>query len=84
MARFCAIRKAFNVALNNRATFGRLSFNSFPYIDPKNGAVVGNPKNVHLSFVLRDPRIAFEYYETNPSNIPHVDGIKSEFLQHVC
>jgi hypothetical protein len=82
VARFCAIRKAFNVALNNRATFGRLSFNDFPYIDPKNGAVVGNPKNVHLSFVLRDPRIALEYYETNPSNIPHVDGIKSEFLQH--
>jgi hypothetical protein len=82
VARFCAIRRAFNVALNNRETFGRIVFDDMPYINTKSGAVVGNPNNVHLSFVLRDPSSAREYYKTNPSNIPHANAIIDEFMQH--
>lgn len=77
IAEFCSIRGQFETSLNNNNVRGVLKFGmTDPYIEKATGTVVGNPDKIHMSIVMRDPKLAMQYYKSNPS----VFGTKEQIL----
>ena len=65
---FCSIRGQFETSLNNNNVRGILKFDmTDAYIEKATGTVVGNPDKLHMSIVMRDPKLARQYYQSNPS-----------------
>ena len=76
IAEFCSIRGQFETSLNNNNTNGTLKYGPVnPYIEKATGTVVGSSEMLHMSIVLRDIRLAREYYKNNPSTFDTKDEI---------